>query len=360
MNIVTIFIKELLQDIRDIKTMILMILMPTIFTIILSIVVKEDVYTTVNLEDIKVYYTYSNNNELIENINFLKELGVKCSEYNKQLDINDGILIEEENTTKAITIKYKNDDNKIEAQLIRNLLRDKIEKENIAKDLYYNNIKIGESTTEGEAVALKSIMGENENTTLNYYGVTMVILTVMFGAISGAYKIIKENKYNTLNKIMSLPVRREEIIIGKILGTSITLLIQIILVLLISINLLKVNWGSNLIPIILLLYLEGLFFISMGTFIGSFLSEEKSAWIIILTIIMCIGLLSGLFIPIGTMGNSIIENISKLIPITHENNEIFNIIYGIKSSNVTKLMTIYSTSVAILIFITTMVMGEDK
>ena len=352
MNIITIFLKELLQDIRDIKTMVLMILMPTIFTIILSLVVDNDIYNKLNFHDIKVYYIYSE--EIEDTVNVLKSLNINCIEGAYK---DDGTILTINSEGKIILDSSLK--NKEEGKLIKSILLDKMQKEAINKELYiegleYSNIPIEEN------IYLDSIINSKSNDTLNYYGITMVILTVMFGAISGAYKIIKENKSNTLNKIMSLPVSRSEIIIGKILGSSITLLIQIIVVIIISISILKVNWGSNIMLVVILLYLEGVFFISMGTFIGSFLSDEKSAWMIILTLIMTCGLLSGLFIPIGNINNEILKSICEIMPVTYENNEIFNIIYGSRTSNFTKLIGAYSILTILFTFITTRVMGEKK
>ncbi|MFO7889481.1 MAG: ABC transporter permease subunit [bacterium] len=108
----------------------------------------------------------------------------------------------------------------------------------------------------------------------------MSIFGLLIAIFIGIQLVIQELKEKTIYLIASKPVKRWEIIIGKYVGLSITLLINIILM---SIALWCIDYfmeGSvdfSLIPAIILIYIEILLIVAFSLLFSSFTSPTLSA-----------------------------------------------------------------------------------
>ncbi len=122
----------------------------------------------------------------------------------------------------------------------------------------------------------------------------MSIFGLLIAIFIGIRLMVQELEQKTIYVIASKPINRWEIILGKVLGLSITLVINIILM---SIAL----WGTELIqegqidlglaPAILLITIEILLIVCFALFFSSFVSSTLSA--IFTIVVFTIGHLSG-------------------------------------------------------------------
>ena len=321
MNVLTIAVKEFIQGIRDKKNFLLMIFMPTILIIILSSVLKGEININKEIKDINVKFIGGKSEFKDINIDKIEEslgfIGVTVSydiltnKYNKNKDI-----IISKNNYKEIDIYYDKEI-EIEGSIVSNIIKSytssQIYKENNKKNLEY--------------IEVNNIYNFKKKFLVNNYGISMIALTMLFSSVTGSYSIIKERSDGTLKKILTLPISIQEFVLGKFLGALIISTFQILLVIAISDNFLKINFGQNQSIIILILLIESSLAIAFGTFIGCFIKDNKSCWIILLSLIMIFGLIGGAFIPFNNMDVNVVKYISILSPITYINNSIFNIIY---------------------------------
>ena len=362
MQIVVLLIKEVVQSLRDFKSMALMIIMPTGLTIILGLALNDTNKALINFSNVKVLYNdylcTEEEKEIVRGyIRALEELKIDCLYSENKYEEDDNLIYLEFIGFNKINIKYNG---KLEEQgeyiyevikgiNFNNKLRVSLDNREVQGDINDTNY-----------VMLSPITGDIDSISLDYYGVTMIVITIMFSSVTGAYKIIKERESGTLNKILTLPVSKRKIIWGKVLGSIVVVLIQIILTLFISRNILKVNWGSNITSIVNILLCQGVFAVSIGIFIGTLVKDNKSAWMILLTIIMSLGIFGGSFIPIGDMKSEVLDILGNFNLIKYENIALLNIIYENNFSLGISLSIIYLLLSLILIIATSFIMGDVK
>lgn len=364
MQIFIIVIKEIIEGVRDFKSMILMIIMPTILTVILGMALNNDISKEIDLSSIRVIYSinessYDETNIIYEYLNNIEELGINCVQKDKEdISLKNDIIIDFYDI-KNINIIYHNN-NKVEGECISYILDNLMEKNNFTSILENEGILVDYKNQDDSYINFNPIIGEYSTSSLDYYGITMIVITIMFASVTGAYKVIREKQSGTLNKIRTIPISTFKLLIGKVIGSLIVILLQIIMTLFISKNVLNVNWGENICLIIFILLCQGVLAISIGVFIGVLLEDNKSAWLILLSLIMTLGFFSGSFFQIGQINNKWIFNLSKVNLLKAENTAIFNYIYNGNSSLIIKISAGYILISIILINISSKIMEEAK
>lgn len=143
MKILIIILKEFVEGIRDIKTMTLMIIMPTILTIILGMALDKSNIGDYDLSNIEVsYYINEGSNEEINIINglieSLKKQNISCEKLNDNNFSRKNTIMLEFYGLKDINVTYYNK-YKIQGEIIKNILESFIEsnKLNFRKRKYF-------------------------------------------------------------------------------------------------------------------------------------------------------------------------------------------------------------------------------
>lgn len=347
MKILAVVLKELLQAVRDIKTLIIMIFMPTLLTLILGITFEDTFISSIDLSEIKVNYMLNCNEEeknfFNEFVNVAKELNINIEEISndehkyKQVIKENNIGSGEEkiliyvNNLYDIEVLY-NRQLESSGAIVMSLLDTVIDRHRVMGIALHNGgdgAKL-KGITEENFINIESLNGKSAPSSMDYYGVVMITMTIMFGAVIGAYGIIKERDSNTLGKILTLPISPKAILFGKIIGASLIMFIQIGVAFCIS-NFIGVYWGKNIISVLLLLFSEGILAIAFGIAIGYFIRDNKSAWMVLLLIIMISGFLGGAFIPLELIDNNLVNVLSEISPLAYINKSIFQLIYSGRS-----------------------------
>lgn len=364
MKILIIILKEFVEGIRDTKTMILMVIMPTILTIILGMALDKSNVGDYDLSNIEVsYYINESSNEEINIINALieslKKQNISCENLDDNNVSRKNTIMLEFYGLKDIRVTYYNK-YKIQGEIIKNILENFIESNKLNLILEKENVSINNKYINKNYVVLSSITGENTTSALNYYGITMVVITIMFSSVTGAYKIIKEKSSGTLKKIRTTPISTRKLLIGKLFGSLIVVFFQVAITMLISKYMLKVNWGYSKGYILIILLCEGIFAISIGIFTGVILEDNKSAWLILLAVIMSLGFFSGSFFSLGQINNRFMLFLTNLNPLKAENIAIFNYIYDGSINLIIQVCSLYICISFILIVISSIIMEEIK
>ena len=125
----------------------------------------------------------------------------------------------------------------------------------------------------------------------------MSIFGLLIAVFIGIRLMVQELEQKTLYNIASKPVHRYEIILGKYLGLSLTLLINVAImavVLLGAVLLMEGRLDLSLMPAVLLIYIEIMLIVAFALFYSSFVSPAFAAIFTLITYVM--GHLSGFLI----------------------------------------------------------------
>lgn len=150
----------------------------------------------------------------------------------------------------------------------------------------------------------------------------LMAMVIMMAAMIGlAGSISREREIGTLDGIISAPISRLSIVLGKSLAQIVRGLLQAILTLLLAILIFGVVVHGNLALLALLLLLTVFSFIGLGIIISALASQQETAMTIMMTITFPMLFLSGALFPIQQMP-TIMQWISKVLPLTYAVNAL--------------------------------------
>lgn len=354
MNIIIIAVKELIQGLRDKKNFLLMIFMPTILIFILASVLDNNTQIKKGFSNISINFINDKDEFTFLNIDMIEnELRAQGFKVNYKLlseiyEKEKNIFIEK-NKDSEINIYYDNSI-KLEGLIVENIIRS-----------FSNRLKdIAGEKNNNIYTKFNNMYSFKRCFAINSYAISMITLTILFSSVTGAYSLIKEKTNGTLKRLLTLSISKRDIILGKFLGAIIISIIQICIVITISNILFEINFGENKLLITLVLIAESSLAISFGIIVGSFINDNKSCWIILLTTIMSFGLLGGAFIPLNKMNSNILIYLSNLSPITYINNAIFNSIFLNDNLLAQKVILIFLILTAIFLIITIKLLGGEN
>jgi ABC-2 type transport system permease protein len=145
----------------------------------------------------------------------------------------------------------------------------------------------------------------------------LMAMVIMMAAMTGlAGSISRERELGTLDGILSAPISRLSIVLGKSFAQVVRGLLQAALTLILAMVLFGVVIQGSLWLLALLLILTVFSFIGIGIMISAIASEQETAMTIMMTLTFPMIFLSGAFFPIQQMPAAM-QWISKAIPLTY-------------------------------------------
>lgn len=141
----------------------------------------------------------------------------------------------------------------------------------------------------------------------------IVIMSILMGL---AGSVATERELGTLDGIMTSPISRSSIILGKTVAQTVRGLFQGSLILLLAVMLFGVKIYGSLALVALLLMLGIFAFVGLGILISSAVSQQETAMTVLQTLTLPMFFLSGSFFPIQQMP-SFMQAISRLLPTTY-------------------------------------------
>lgn len=142
----------------------------------------------------------------------------------------------------------------------------------------------------------------------------MVIMTACMTGLAGS--ISRERELGTLDGILSAPISRLSIVVGKSFAQGVRGIIQAVITLLLAIGLFGVVIHGNVGLLALLLVLTVFSFIGIGIIISAISSEQETAMIIMTALTFPAIFLSGAFFPLQQMPAAM-QWISRLNPLSY-------------------------------------------
>jgi ABC-2 type transport system permease protein len=145
----------------------------------------------------------------------------------------------------------------------------------------------------------------------------IMAMTIMFAAMTGlAGSISRERELGTLDGIISAPISRLSIILGKSFAQVVRGLLQALLALILTVVLFGVVVHGSYGLLALLLLLTVFSFIGIGVMISALASQQETAMTIMMTLTFPMLFLSGALFPIQQMP-VVMQWISKALPLTY-------------------------------------------
>lgn len=142
-----------------------------------------------------------------------------------------------------------------------------------------------------------STIGDGEGLNLlNYFVPSMAIFFLMFAVFDGTRSILEEEREGTLHRLMSTPTPTRNIVLGKILGTFMTGILQFIILVLVSGLVFGVDWGKEPLGMTLMVLATVSAATSLGAFVASFARNINQAGVIGSVITLVSAILGGNFI----------------------------------------------------------------
>ncbi len=339
MNILNIIWKEFRQNIRNWKANSMMVLFPIVLIIILGTALSGAFDSSIKLSDTRVLYTLENGNGLSQYFKEFtaqgKELGIQFEETS---DVDKGIKSIQDVTYSCFILfekdsgkvrLYKNARYNFEADFVEGYVDAFIQKYNAFAEIARTNpAALGKAMAETgkEYARIMSLDTKRQPSSIDYYGITMLTLILMYASLTGLWGIKSEQNMKTGNRILCSPVRKYEILTGKVIGGILVTIVQAIVIIIFSKYVMKANWGSDIPTIMALVLAESIMTISMGTGVAYLISNEGAASGILYTLVPVIVLFGGGYTPLSTMGETM-KKLSVISPVRWMNDALFRVIY---------------------------------
>lgn len=195
----------------------------------------------------------------------------------------------------------------------------------------------------------------------DYYGVTMMIFTVLNSATFSANCFLEERVKNPNMRIIYSPVPSIYIPLAKIIGTFIFTTVCYTITAFVLHFMFGVSYGTNILvfQVLILFMIFNFFCCCLGVLVCCIFKDEGVANQLISLITALIGISSGLFFPISSI-NKNLQKVSDWLPLTRVTNSIFQLIYdGHSGSFMFSLVTLGVLSLISIIFCGYLFKEED-
>lgn len=341
MRVKAIIIRIIKQTIHDKRTLALMMVAPMIVMTLVYFLFNSD---EENLLNVGVYNTSSEFNESLKDADLnIKEYSNKNNIKNKITNQNLDAFIAKNNNELEIT--YENS-SPINTKEIEEKVQSTILKDEFLKISSKVNKDIGESN---KISIDSSYVYANED--LTYFDTLSPILigffVFFFVFLVSGISLLKERTTGTLDRLLSTPIKRSEIVLGYLIGYGIFAVIQTILIVLFSIYVLNITIEGSISLVVIVNILIALVALSLGLLLSTFANSEFQIMQFIPIIIVPQIFFTGL-IPIESM-SIWLQNIAKVMPLYYGASALSGIF--VKGFN---FYNIYNDCIILIIYIMTL------
>ena len=175
-------------------------------------------------------------------------------------------------------------------------------------------------------------INEEEVNSYTYYTFAELTLIILYISTITSISMYKERFLHTMTRLKVSNTNKFNILISKIALGIIIGLMQIFLVYIVSTKLLYVDWGENLIYIMMVLISLIIFSSVLGIFISMIFSDQKTAYTINNILIIIMGFLGGSYVPICLVKSVRITSfICNIMPSYWANIAILGLSYNIET-----------------------------
>lgn len=193
-----------------------------------------------------------------------------------------------EGVIKKAKTEVDKDDMEEELSSLNNL-REKLGKE----ELGFSNVTF----------KTKYVVGSDDGTLFDKFGTQLVgIIIFFFVFLIAGINFLEERNSGTLEKLLSTPIRRWEIIVGYIMGFGVLALLQAVLITVFSVYVLGLSVEGNILYVLLITLLTAINALAVGILLSTVANSEFQMMQFIPLVILPQIFLSGMFRVDGIWG----------------------------------------------------------
>ncbi|WP_102400412.1 ABC transporter permease [Haloimpatiens massiliensis] len=351
MKILYIIFYNLKRNFRDRKSLANMLLLPVILILILGTALKSE-YAPGDIGKARVYYysedtsvasenfeKYITSHELKDMVEAKKVKSKKEGiESIKADDKSSFIYIDKDSTEniksgKKVGIHLYNERTNIQTEVVKNVLKGFVNGANSVYASYTiggkGNYVVDKSTIVDSSIDISGKIPE----AIDYYAVTMLVMTLMYGSLYGRYAT--GEIYNEEGKrVKNTPTKKIEILLGYICASVLTIFLEGLILMLIAKYAFKANYGSNIGLIVFIIFSMAVLSNFIGMTVGTLVRKDEKANGILNMLIVIFTFVSGGYTKIAS-NSEVYHKIVQFVPNGMAHNAMFNLIYGsnIKSVN---------------------------
>lgn len=340
MNILSIALKEIKQDLRDRRTLVFMLGFPIVLMLILGMALSNAFSSDVKIGELKVLIKDSTGGgELSQAFNaFTKEVGKTGVIFESLQPGMDGRTEVENNryvdyvelTPQGISL-YGSSRDTIASNIVQGMLASFTDKYNAAVAV----AKIEPAQTEAvfastgtDYIKEMSITPNRTPSSVDYYALAMTVMVGMWAAMSAGGLIQSEISRGTGNRLIIAPVSKGEIFTGKILGGMMTNVLCVAAMILFSKYVFKAYWGSHMGIVAIVLLSVVIMAMGLGLACG-YMIKGRAGRNFVSLIVQLMSFFGGAYFPIGDdSGSGLMGFLINLSPIRWANHGLTQVIYG--------------------------------
>jgi ABC-2 type transport system permease protein len=142
------------------------------------------------------------------------------------------------------------------------------------------------------------------------------LITWVFIPLLGISQLFAvERQKGTLRRLLTTPTRKSTFLLGTIFGQVLTALVQMLLLITFGIFVMKLNWGSQPLALVVMMVSAALAAAALGTTLGTFVKTDSQASGLSVMAGMVMALLGGCWYPLELFPQAV-QNIVKILPTT--------------------------------------------
>ena len=194
-------------------------------------------------------------------------------------------------------------------------------------DTSINDISKGANVLFTSEIKINNISNKNLSyTMIEFY--SLIAMTCLYGAILSMYSLnqVLPNMTNKGKRVSVAPVPKSKLIISSLCAGFITQLIGVLLLFIYSVLILNVDYGSNILLVLLLTLVGSLAGLSLGIFVTTYIKGNENS-----KLGMIIGITMAFSFFAGMMGITMKYIIDKNLPILNQINPVSMITDGLYS-----------------------------
>ncbi|WP_242223799.1 ABC transporter permease [Bacillus cereus group sp. BfR-BA-01380] len=335
MNIFNIAITQIKKEFRDIRTLVFMLAFPVVLMLILGTALTNAFNTdNLSIKNIKILYKDEADSKFSQAFEtFIKETDKSGIHFTKvSTDVDGKEEVKQNKYAGYVEMNqdgvklYESDRNSIEGSIVEGMLTTFVDKYNVVVEVAkVDPAKVSTVISSGnhdDYIKETSLQAAKKPSSMDYYAVVTTTMIVLYGAMGGSSLIREERLRKTGDRLIASPVSKAEIFIGKILGSLVTNVLCVLLVIFFSKFVYQANWGDHLGIVFLILLTEVLLAISFGLGMGYIMKTGEAARAVIMVVVQLASFFGGAYFVVE-------ENmITNMSPLTWANTAIMKIIYA--------------------------------
>lgn len=338
MNIWNVIVIEVKHNIRNYKSMSMMILLPIMLILILGSALSGSFNP--ELDDLQVMYAGQMNTSLgtafKSFMDSAEKQGIVFAPAGNDHEGMEGIKGDKYAAYVRVGEKdnqlelFKNDRFALEAGIFESMLQAFVQKYNTDESIsaMTNNVLPAMASNDTSSFTdVISVDGGRQPKSMDYYSITMLTMIIFYGMYPGTLSIKREKYTKAGLRLIASPIKKYQLMAGKIVGAFTATVLQVAVVMLFNIFILKAYWGSHLITVILIILSEALMSVSLGIGMALMFKNESAMYVVLNFLPVLSTFLAGGFVALDG-SNRIIEYIGYLLPIKWVNSSIFGVIYN--------------------------------